>query len=113
VVQARDRSRFPLVFDENINYGLRRNLWALKRIGIGSCILALVVCIAAGVPLGLLVMRQGALAFVAPGVCASVGLWLWSRADDDWVRVAAEAYADRLLASTEVLAVDSKPGDGA
>src|ERR1700694_366223 len=28
--QTRDRARFGLLFEENVNYGFRRNLWAWK-----------------------------------------------------------------------------------
>ena len=37
---TRDNSRFPLVFAENVNYGLRRNLWGLKPYGVVIAILA-------------------------------------------------------------------------
>ena len=31
LAQTTDREQFPLVFEENVNYGFRRNTWALKR----------------------------------------------------------------------------------
>lgn len=31
LAQTTNRDQFPLVFEENINYGFRRNIWALKR----------------------------------------------------------------------------------
>src|SRR5947208_9959356 len=31
---TRDRSTFPLVFAENVNYGFRRNLWGMRSAGI-------------------------------------------------------------------------------
>ena len=30
LVQTRDRERFRMIYQENINYGFRRNVWALK-----------------------------------------------------------------------------------
>jgi len=32
--ETRDRSRFPLLYKENVNYGFRRNLWGLKPFGL-------------------------------------------------------------------------------
>ncbi|MFQ5798766.1 MAG: hypothetical protein ACE5H0_08745, partial [Bacteroidota bacterium] len=32
--RTRDPKRFPLVFAENVNYGFRRNLWAMKALAI-------------------------------------------------------------------------------
>lgn len=31
LAQTANRDQFPLIFEENVNYGFRRNLWALKR----------------------------------------------------------------------------------
>jgi hypothetical protein len=101
---TRNRKSFPLVFAENTEYGFRRNLRALKRFGILVSVATLVGCVAAVVPLGLLVMHQVALVFLAPLVCAVAALYLWTKADDDWVRIPAEAYADRLVGAVEILA---------
>jgi hypothetical protein len=35
---ARDKSRYPLVYAENVSYGFRRNLYGLKPIGLGLCV---------------------------------------------------------------------------
>lgn len=35
---TRDRTKFPLVFAENVNYGFRRNLWGLKPWGLGIAV---------------------------------------------------------------------------
>jgi hypothetical protein len=88
----------------NTEYGFRRNLRALKRFGVLVSVTTLGVCVAAGVPLGLLLMHQAALVFLAPCVSAVAALYLWSKADDDWVRVPADAYAERLMGAVEVLA---------
>ena len=101
---TRDRKSFPLVFAENTEYGFRRNLRALKRVGIIVSVATLIGCVAAGLPLGLLVMHQAALVFFAPFACAVAALFLWSKADDNWVRIPAEAYADRLVGAVEILA---------
>lgn len=104
---TRDRKRFPLVNAENVEYGFRRNLRALKRVGVAIAIVIMVVSIVGGVPLGLLVTHEAALALIVPAACAALALTLWSKVSDNWVRLPAEAYADRLMGAVEVLASSS------
>lgn len=42
---TRDKDKFSLVFEENCNYGFRRNLWGMKRIGIITTVFGLIVSI--------------------------------------------------------------------
>jgi hypothetical protein len=44
--RTRDSKRFPLVFNSLTSYGFRRNLLALKPIGLPVAVVALLVCIA-------------------------------------------------------------------
>jgi hypothetical protein len=101
---TRDRKSFPLVYAENVEYGFRRNLRAMRRAGVCLAALTVIACLGAGIPLGLLLMHGSALVFLAPGACATLALALWSRATDEWVRLPAEAYAERLLGAVERLA---------
>lgn len=39
--KTRDTKRFPLVFQENMSYGFRRNLWAMKPAGVTLAIFGL------------------------------------------------------------------------
>jgi hypothetical protein len=105
-----DHDKFPLVFAENVNYGMRRNLLGLRPVGIA---VALVTAIAA---LLLLLLAAGHLkqraARYAPGlgVAALVFVfWIWT-VTPAWVKVPAEDYADRLMASVELL---RQPATGA
>src|SRR5205814_9836356 len=41
--RTRDHSKFALVFAENCSYGFRRNTWGLRRIGISSTLVGMVV----------------------------------------------------------------------
>lgn len=99
---TRERARFPLVFEENVNFGFCRNLWGLKPVGLTVAVL--------GVVFG------GTLPFIRPystdptgfmcslATCAiSLGLFLlWCFVfTPRWVKVPAEAYADRLLEACE------------
>lgn len=101
--KTRDHSKFRLIFEELIRYGFRRNLWGLKPIGL-SIVCA---CTTGEIALALLAVRSGRpvpatlilaitldLLFLACWICVI---------RPDWVRRAADAYADRLLAASEVL----------
>ena len=100
--KTRNRERFPLIFDENVSYGFRRNLWAMKSLGIVSTLLGV-----AGTALRVLFdSRAGNLEPVTVGaLIVNVVLFvMWVAViDTDWVKVAADAYAERLLASCDEL----------
>lgn len=101
--KTRDRKRFPLVFSENVNFGFRRNLWALKPFGIPSSIVGIASCslavilrghrTASGLLLAIVGIAIGVLLFV---------LWL-AVFSPNWVRIPADAYAERLLGSLDNL----------
>jgi len=99
--KTRDRERFPLVFAENINYGFRRNLWAMKPAGLLISALATVVSVLpifiapSGVSYPVLVVAIGL------NICLFV-FWIL-RIKRDWVRMPAEEYARQLFAACENL----------
>jgi len=102
---TRDRERFGLLFAENVSYGMRRNLLGLRPIGIAvasitAVVAGLLVLFAAGV------LSDRAARYV-PAIAAAVAeLILWiAIVDGDWVKVPAEAYADRLVESVDQLSV--------
>ena len=101
--KTRDRERFQLLFQENVNYGFRRNLWAMKPAGVATSIVSL-----------------GALAFItrleeqanavpwfanltAIAIVALLLTWWVVRITPSWVKTVADAYAGRLLASIDEL----------
>lgn len=92
-----NKEKFPHVHRENIHYGFRRNLWALKPYGIGVTIVAaVIVCTEM---LGS-VMSHRQIHLVQP-VIVSIDLLLivvWVlTVTRDWVKRAAMLYAERLL----------------
>jgi hypothetical protein len=100
---TRDRERFPLVLAENINYGQRRNLLGLRDAGIAVSVITMIVAAI------LLAFGAGDLgtraAHFGPGAAASllaVAFWLFV-VTPGWVRVPAEAYAERLLEAADAL----------
>jgi hypothetical protein len=100
--KTRDKSKFPLVFQENVHYGFCRNLWAMKRWGLSLSLIALILNIA-----GILIKYPGKLLSVTPEIGISfvvalimVIVWIFS-VNSELVRFAAEAYGRALLASCE------------
>ncbi len=99
-VQTRDRKKFPLVFEENCNYGFRRNLWGMRPLGI-------VISILSFVAIGMAITLNYFVNKLPPSpmeiACGSISLLLvlgWIILfTPKWVRVPAEAYAQRLLES--------------
>jgi hypothetical protein len=101
--KTRKKENFPLVFEENCNYGFRRNLWGMKPLGVATSLIG-TVAIAAALTMG---YRNGVLPSPVPLACGILSLllfisWLfWFT--PTWVKIAADAYAEKLLASCESL----------
>lgn len=103
-VNTRDTKKFALLFQENVSYGYRRNVWGLRAFGIAACALSSLVCVAR---LYLAYESTGKLdgPSAGAGVFAFVLLTLWIfRFTADWVRIPADAYAERLAECAETLA---------
>lgn len=100
---TRERGRFPLVFAENVNYGFRRNMLGLRR----WALVIAATTLTATVILGLLDGRptgERLTAWAPPAAIALASAVFWWRAvNPGWVRLAADAYADRLLETTQTL----------
>jgi len=108
--RTRDRKQFPLVFAENVNYGFRRNLWGMRIAGGVLSLAGLVASVVAGI-VHSVDEWPPALAVVATVLNGLMLAWWLLRINSDWVRLAAFAYAERLLASCDVLKPDAKsPG---
>lgn len=101
--KTRDAKAFPLVFAENVNYGFRRNLWAMKPAGVVLALMALVACSTKATRLWWLGEVVDAVAIATAGGCVVLFV-LWTlRFTPDWVKLAADAYSERLLAALENL----------
>jgi len=102
--KTRDKKKFPLVFEENCNYGFRRNLWGMKPIGVAISVLGFLL---AG---GVIVAKFWFLKSSIPPLAIMCGivnfllliLWIFLFTPA-WVKVPADAYAERLLESCENL----------
>jgi len=102
--KTRDRKKFNLIFEENCNYGFRRNLWGLKPLGVTLAVVALAATAA------LPIVHHGAVTSASLQPAAVPGLiifgillgWLMV-VTPRWVEVPANTYAERLLEATERL----------
>jgi hypothetical protein len=99
--RTRDSSRFRLVFEENVDYGFRRNCLGLRpyalTIASGALILSLVF----------LIIGEGHGRWSRWGISLLVAFaaliyWGWM-VRPEWVRRSAELYADRLYEAAHTL----------
>ena len=104
--KTRETRRFRLLFLENVHYGFCRNLWGLKPLGIVFVLASVGLC-------GWLVyvdLHAGKSWPASPiGAAAIAGVWLllwcfWFT--PAWIKVAADAYAERLLEASDTLLRD-------
>ena len=101
---TREVDKYPLVFKENVSYGFRRNLWALKPTGIclaGASTLASAVRIVMANFAEWTIESHAVIAFVS---CVVLLVWWLMAITKDWVRTPAFEYAKRLLGASILLA---------
>jgi hypothetical protein len=94
---TRDKQQYPLVFEENVSYGFRRNVWGLKPFGIAIAAIG-----TAGAAVNLFRFHEGTqlgLAIACTIVSALLLLFWLCWVNPGWVRIPAKAYAERLLES--------------
>ena len=113
---TRDTGKFPLVFAELVNYGFRRNLWGLRKIGKPIAVVLFLVSWGLFVltvwgrpwpdPWWVILVNPDSVAVIRLVVAVSnsafAALWLfWVQ--PSWVQVVADAYALRLMESVQTL----------
>ena len=98
ISQTRDIKKYNLVFKENVNYGFLRNLWGLKPIGIVSTAIGIIASC-------LFILFKNEIMQPVITICFQILfmiLWIfWVKYNK--VKIAAEAYAARLLECCENL----------
>ena len=101
--QTRDKQRFPLVYKENVYYGFLRNLWGMKSLGIALALLGMTIC---GGRAWAIWGKPESISFelVAGGCLCLLLCVLWMFwVSPSSVRIAANAYAERLLETCDQL----------
>jgi hypothetical protein len=95
-VNTRDTKRYFLLFQENINYGYRRNVFGLRPIGITITTLSAAGAFAWSY-LRYKMTGQISVELAFAGAFATLLLLFWLfRVTAAWVRIPAQAYAERL-----------------
>jgi hypothetical protein len=101
--RTRDTKVFRLLFEELVSYGFRRNLLSMKTLGLWLCIF----CTVCEAVLLVRVFRITGQIEASNALFAGLDLFLllcwWLLITPNWVRRAADAYAERLLAASENL----------
>lgn len=100
--RTRDKEKFGHLHEANIDYGFRRNLWAIKPIGLILAVGGTVVTAFRAYEL----LAQGS-ERLAPLLCSAANavltLWWLFGIKPGWVAAAADSYAKHLLAACEIL----------
>ena len=108
LAQTRDRSRFRLVFIENMNYGFRRNVLALKPLAVLFDAITIGAIVFANIGLwresG--IVTPSAEAIVCAALSAVHALIFLAVVRKSWVYAVADAFARQLLAATDSLPTD-------
>jgi hypothetical protein len=107
IERTRDKQQYDRVFDELCQYGFRRNLWGCRRIGLGTADLGLgltALLALADLVHAFHVSMVGLAASAITNVLLLMAFALM--VNTSWVREAAEAYAQALLASLEQLTIE-------
>ena len=112
--ETRDTKQYLLVFEENVSYGFRRNVWGLRPYGIA---LATIGTLGSAVNLPwLLNGPRGSMAIATtPVSLVLLQFWLFW-VNPGWVRIPASAYTERLMeaalrmAKSEPVGSKKKPG---
>lgn len=104
--KTRDHAAFPLVIEENINYGFRRNLWGMKPVGIILSLLAVIVPYFPFFLSQFLKLSITKFNLVASALSACFFVFWAFRITPSWVKTAADAYAERLVSSCESIKIE-------
>lgn len=106
--RTRDRKIFPLVFEENVNYGYQRNLLACRNWGFATCGFGLISA--------LMAIWLGRLPILELLLTVLLALYLALNVTEHGLRRQAGTYARRLLEAVDILdprssaAAPKKPG---
>lgn len=103
ISRTRDHKKFPLVYKENVNYGFRRNAWAMKPFAIILSITGIAIC---GFFIWFNRRHSGVFStdLIVAVLLNLLILMFWVFwINPGWVRIPANAYAERLLEACDQL----------
>lgn len=103
IARLRNQPEHRLLNIENKNFGYARNLLGLRPLGRCCALATLLLTLGSTAALSWRSGWEAALPLALPLVVSVVALMLWRLVDPDFVRPAAEAYADRVVDALETL----------
>jgi hypothetical protein len=100
---TRDKQEYPLIYKENINYGFLRNLWGLKPFGIITSIMGVLNSVVyCGYECSWTNIQNLSSESVIVLLISLISLLFWTFwISPKRIRIAAEAYAERLIEACE------------
>lgn len=102
--KTRDRNKFILVFEENCNYGFRRNLLGLKPFGLITSSIAFISIVIQIIIM--LVFNDDMIPFELFAISFIIFfiflIWIFI-INSSWVKLAADDYAESLFASIDII----------
>jgi len=103
IIKTRDTNKYPLVYKENVNYGFLRNLWGLKNFGISISVLSIILsCLYIGINwFETFYISSESIIILVLCIVTLLSWVFWVKPDK--IRIAAEAYAERLLECCETI----------
>lgn len=98
---TRDPIKFPLIHQENTNYGFRRNLWGMKMQGVVFSAIGTFGCIIV-LAYQIYYFRDVFFVPATAVIISSALLYFWIRCvNAEWVKITAYAYARQLLSACD------------
>jgi len=100
---TRDLKKFNLIFSENVNYGFRRNLWGMKREGACAAYISSVVSFFIFAYKLNVDNFLFPIALIVGVICLAMFLLWMYKVNPKWIKIVADAYAERLICALDVL----------
>lgn len=94
---TRDTSKYKLLFQENINYGFRRNLWGIKSVGILIVIGSILIITIHSYFKDQLFEASNYLLWTSLIILIILFIFWVLIVNKKWIKIVAFAYAERLI----------------
>jgi len=101
--ETRDKTKFPLLFEANISYGFRRNLWAMKPAAMGIGVISGAGCVIRAYTLAVSSGSAMPIPTISSVLILLLLVWWAARISPSWVKPIAFAYAEQLLEACQSL----------
>ena len=101
ISKSRDTKKYNLLFQENVNYGFRRNLFGLKKFAIIVIILLMLGCVIYSYIIGNYQFEFSLELFISEIILVVILIFWGSIVREKWIKSVAFSYAERLIEVTE------------